>query len=124
MLWKYRLKKLCTLLCNYLYDVHLVISRAPANERVQLLKSFDEIKRMEDDCEEIEIGGLLKRYVERPPCLENVTLADWAAFYDNSRIEESNTRSRKKDVDGLLLEIKDEDNFEDEVWQMEKRKKE
>lgn len=61
---------------------------------------------MEDDCEEIEIGGLLKRYVERPPCLENVTLADWAAFYDNSRIEESNTRSREKDVDGLLLETK------------------
>lgn len=92
-----------------------MISRAPANERVQLLKSFDEIKRMEDDCEEIEIGGLLKRYVERPPCLENVTLADWAACYDNSRIEESNTRSRKKDVDGLLLETKDEDNFEDDV---------
>ena len=92
-----------------------MISRAPANERVQLLKSFDEIKRMEDDCEEIEIGDLLKRYVERPPCLENVTLADWAAFYDNSRIEESNTRLRKKDVDGLLLETKDEDNFEDDV---------
>ena len=28
----------------------IFIQSAPANERVQLLKSFDEIKRMEDDC--------------------------------------------------------------------------
>ena len=94
--------------CDFIF-----IQSAPANERVQLLKSFTEIIRMEDDCEEIEIGGLLKRYVERPPGLENVTLADWAAFY--SRIDESNTRSRKKDADGLLLETKAEDNFEDDV---------
>ena len=37
---------------------------------------------MEDDSEEIQSGGLLKRYVERPKCMKNVTLADWAAWYD------------------------------------------
>ena len=34
---------------------------------------------MEDDSEDIHIGGLLKRYSEYPHNLENVPLADWAA---------------------------------------------
>ena len=38
---------------------------------------------MEDDCEEIYTGGLLKRYSKRPLRFEHVTLADWAAWYDS-----------------------------------------
>ena len=38
---------------------------------------------MSDESEEIHSGGLLKRYVERPDCLKNITLADWAAWCDS-----------------------------------------
>ena len=38
---------------------------------------------MSDESEEVHSGGLLKRYVERPDCLKNITLADWAAWYDS-----------------------------------------
>ena len=37
---------------------------------------------MDDDCEEIYPGGLLKRYCKRPAKLEDLTLADWAAWHD------------------------------------------
>ena len=44
---------------------------------------MSEIEEMEDECEEIHSGGLLKRYDEHPASLQNVTLADWAAWYDS-----------------------------------------
>ena len=55
------------------------INTALPDERVRLLKSIDVIQQLEDDSEDIESGGLIKRYTKRPSCLENVTLADWAA---------------------------------------------
>ena len=53
------------------------INTSPPEQRVQLLKPMSEIEEMEDEREEIHSGGLLKRYVERPASLQNVTLADW-----------------------------------------------
>ena len=38
---------------------------------------------MDDDSEEIHSNGLLQRYIQRPACLENITLADWAALCDS-----------------------------------------
>lgn len=61
----------------------IFIPTAPPDERVQLLKPRNEIDEMEDDSEEIHSKGLLIRYIQRPACLENVTLADWAALYDS-----------------------------------------
>ena len=52
-------------------------------QRVEFLKPMSEIEGMKGECEEIHSGGLLKRYVERPASLQNVTLADWAAWYDS-----------------------------------------
>ena len=60
----------------------IFINTSPPAERVELLKPLIEIENMEDDSEEIQSGGLLKRYVERHKCMQNVTLADWAAWYD------------------------------------------
>ena len=85
-------------------------------ERVRLLKSIDHIQQLEDDSEDIESGGLIKRYTHRPPYLENVTLADWAAWYDNR--EPSSVRLQKfvkTDSDGLPIEIFDGDNRDDDV---------
>ena len=58
---------------------------------------------MEDDSEEIHTGGLLKRYIERPHTLENVTLADWAAWYDVCR-KPNEKKMCKHDTDNLLQE--------------------
>ena len=93
----------------------IFIPSSPPDERIQLLKSFEEIKTLEDDSEEIETGGLLKRYAERPHSVENVTLADWAAFYDSCKVKYSCVKSRGQDTDGLLLETQDDDNDEDDV---------
>ena len=60
------------------------INTLPLEERVELLKPLNEIKEMDDDCEEIYTSGLLKRYTKRPVKLEDVTLADWVAWYDVS----------------------------------------
>ncbi|XP_078349889.1 uncharacterized protein LOC144634728 [Oculina patagonica] len=92
------------------------INTALPDERVHLLKSIDDIQLLEDESEDIESGGLIKRYTKRPSCLENVTLADWAAWYDNNM--KSNLKNLQScnntDVDGLPLEIFDHDNNEDD----------
>ena len=51
------------------------------------MRPIEDIKEMDDDSEEIYTTGLLKRYCKRPPKLENLTLADWAAWYDNCSSE-------------------------------------
>lgn len=44
---------------------------------MKLLKPLEEIKNMEDDREDIYVGGLIKRYTTRSHKLEHLTLADW-----------------------------------------------
>ena len=61
----------------------IFVNTSPPNERVQLLKPISEIEEMPDESEEIHSGGLMKRYIERPANLQNVTLVDWAAWYDS-----------------------------------------
>ena len=60
------------------------VHTSPPEERVKLLKPLDEIQHLEDECEEIYEGGLIKRYTKRPKQLENITLADFVAWYDLS----------------------------------------
>ena len=91
----------------------IFIATAPPDERVDLLKSMNEIEMMEDDCEDIHTGGLLKRYTERPHNLTHVTLADWAAWYD-SYGKPYRKKRRKFDADSLLQEhCIDEKNSDD-----------
>jgi hypothetical protein len=91
------------------------INTALPDERLRLLKSIDHIQQLEDESEDIDPGGLIKRYTKRPSCLENVTLADWAAWYDNRKSNLKNLQKCKNiDVDGLPLEIYDDDNNEDD----------
>ena len=69
---------------------------------------------MPDESEEIHSGGLLKRYIERPASLQNITLADWAAWYDSCRKDcEGNTK--KLDGDQLPLETAEDDNNDDDL---------
>ena len=91
----------------------IFINTSPPAERVELLKPINDIENMEDDCEEIYTSGLLKRYCKRPAKLENLTLADWAAWYDHKGkpyIKQTN----EVDVDGLPLENFIDDNQNDD----------
>ena len=69
-----------------------------------------QIENMEDDSEEIQSGGLLKRYVERPECMQNVTLADWAAWYNSCGQKCYRKTNKKTDFDDLPIENEDEIN--------------
>ena len=75
---------------------------------------MSEIENMSDDSEEIQSGGLLKRYVERPDFLQNVTLADWAAWYDSCGRKNYRKTNKKAGIDTLPIENEDENN-EDEL---------
>ena len=91
----------------------IFINTSLPEERVELLKPLDDIKDMEDDCEDIYTNGLIKRYTMRPSSLENITLADWAAWYDmcgKPYIKQSNVL----DVDDLLPETYNDDDDDDD----------
>ena len=91
----------------------MFINTSPPQHRVELLKPLSEIEVLSDDCEEIHSGGLLKRYTERPDCLQNSTLADWAAWYDSSG--QYKKPHKTSDIDHLPLEDQDGKN-KDELW--------
>ena len=78
---------------------------------------MSEIEEMEDECEEIHSGGILKRYTERPASLENATLADWAAWYDSSsKYYNKKINTIQIDLDILPTEsLVDDETNDDEV---------
>ena len=92
----------------------IFINTSPPDERIQLLKPLSEIEELPDESEEIHSGGLIKRYIERPASFENVTLADWAAWYDSCR-KPYNNSTNNLDVDQLPLETADDENNEDDL---------
>jgi hypothetical protein len=71
---------------------------------------------MPDDSEEIHTGGLLKRYTERPKCVQNVTLADWAAWYDSCDQQRYTKKSAKSDIDQLPFESIDNETNDDDIY--------
>ena len=71
-----------------------------------------EVENISDECEEIQSGGLLKRYIERPDCMENTTLADWAAWYDSCGKNSYRKTSKKSDINTLSMESNEEYNDE------------
>ena len=82
----------------------IFIHTSPPDERVELLKPIEDIKEMDDDSEEIYTTGLFKRCYTHPPKLENLTLADWAAWYDNCSSKPYVKETHEIDIDGLPLE--------------------
>ena len=70
---------------------------------------------MPDECEEIQSGGVFKKYVERSTCLQNVSLADWTAWYDLCGKQPRTRKSTKVDIEQLSQETGvDEENNEDQ----------
>ena len=86
------------------------INTSPPAEQVELLKTYSEIENLSDHCKEIQSGGLLKRCIEHPERLQNITLADWAAWHDSCGKKSYRKTNKKCDVDYLLLENEEEEN--------------
>ena len=102
------------------------VNTSPLEDRVQLLKPLQEINDMEDDSDEVYASGLIRRYIKRPAKLENLSLADWAAWYDSTG-KPYVKPSRELDIDNYPLEtnlgdINDDDNEENESEQKSKRR--
>ena len=93
----------------------IFIPTAPSEERVQLLKPMNEIEELDDDSEEVHASGLLNRYMQRSPSLENISLADWAAYYDSCQ-KPFTKKSRATDIDDLPLETLDNDENNDDEF--------
>ena len=101
------------------------INSSPPEDRVQLLKPFQEITDLEDESDEIYAHGLINRYTKRPANLENLSLADWAAWYDSpgkSYIKPF----RELDIDNYPLETNvdnnDDDNVENKIEQKNRKR--
>ena len=91
------------------------INTSPPDERVKLLKPMNEIEAMPDESGGVHSCGLLKRYTNRPLFLQNVTLADWAAWYDNCG-QTFQKKTTKLDIDKLPLQTPaDDENNDDEL---------
>ena len=92
----------------------IFVNTSPREERVHLLKHVDDIKKLEDDFEDVFTGGLLKRYAKRAVGLEHVTLADWAAWYDSCSSTYYVRQSKLTDIDHLPLETCNQNQNDDE----------
>jgi hypothetical protein len=86
-----------------------------------------EINDLEDDSDEIYASGLIKRYTNRPVKFDNLSLADWAAWYDSSG-KPYMKPSKQLDIDNYLLEtnlgdINDDDNKDNEISEPKNKKR-
>ena len=76
---------------------------------------MNEIQQMEDECDEIHSGGILKQYAERRASLQNATLAELAAWYDSSKHFKKKTKITQIDLENFPTEslIDEETNNND-----------
>ncbi|VDI54623.1 Hypothetical predicted protein [Mytilus galloprovincialis] len=76
----------------------IFLNTSPPEERVSLLKPSTLLDKMEDEDDDIECGNIFSRYCDRPRTMENMTLTEYAAYYDDSpgRLEfRRNTKGSK-----------------------------
>ncbi|KAJ8020644.1 hypothetical protein HOLleu_40292 [Holothuria leucospilota] len=62
----------------------IFINTSPPENRSFLLKPLCKISELPDNSHDVESDTLLKKYVRRPRIMENICLADFAAWYDFS----------------------------------------
>lgn len=60
----------------------IFVNTSPVNERTFILKPMDELKKLEDDCEDVVAQGLLDHYANRSEDLEDLCLAEIATNYE------------------------------------------
>jgi hypothetical protein len=80
----------------------IFIPTGPPDERIIFVKTENELRNLDSNSTDIAARGLLDHYIQRPDEVEDISLAEFAAWYTYS--------SRKSKA--LDLEIEDEDVVE------------
>jgi hypothetical protein len=88
------------------------INTSPPEERVVLLKPSTVLEALKDDDDDIQCSNLISRYSERPRSMTDMTLAEFASYYEKKAAAVQVNRS--KQVDHLLPEPYDSEN-EDKI---------
>ena len=97
------------------------INTSNPEERTLLLKTMDEIKNLPDNSEDIVSDNLIKRYQRRPKQLEQLSLADFAAWYNckkqsKSHIHVDSKNNNKSNASNDYLPENDfGDNLDDDL---------
>jgi len=68
---------------------HVYINTGVPDERSRLTKSAEELKNMNPDDTDVLMDGLIEHYVKRSEQLENLCLADYAAWYNFKKTKAS-----------------------------------
>ncbi|XP_050294306.1 uncharacterized protein LOC126734651 [Anthonomus grandis grandis] len=84
---------------------YVYIHTNPIKERTKMLKPLTELKAMDNDDPNIYCDGLIEHYEQRPNEMENICLAEFAAYYDffKKRAEIKNNGLPLKDGSGVLV---------------------
>ncbi|XP_050310997.1 uncharacterized protein LOC126746701 isoform X2 [Anthonomus grandis grandis] len=84
---------------------YVYIHTNPIKERTKMLKPLTELKAMDNDVPNIYCDGLIEHYEQRPNEMENICLAEFAAYYDffKKRAETKTNGLPLKDGSGVLI---------------------
>lgn len=93
----------------------IFLNTNPPEKRTHLLKTLDELKELEDDDEDVLCSNTIRRYMNRPFCMNEISLADWAAWYDKTSYNSFIRKGSHQpcDGEGFLKEIQTDDYTDD-----------
>ena len=57
------------------------INTSPPHQMVYMLKPIDHLQSLPDYCTEVTCAGLPEKYANRPKMLDNITLAEFTALF-------------------------------------------
>lgn len=94
------------------------INTSHPEERTFLLKTLDKLQELPHNTEDIESDNLIKRYQRRPKQLEELCLADFAAWYNcqkQTKSPKEHSQIKTPTEDDCLSESDFDDNADDDL---------
>jgi DNA replication protein DnaC len=95
------------------------INTSPPAERVNLLKSQQQLDQLDENSDDIECSNDIQRYSERPQDMENVTLAEFIAFYEKKQRQKGPSAKSVSEKDVHTEADCDNDDDDDVVQEEE-----
>lgn len=89
---------------SFMSDSDVYIPTSPPDERTRLIKSERDLRNLDAESTNIFHEGLLDRYIKRSQDLEEVCLADYAAYFDSVKTEKQLDGDSKMDAEIPLEE--------------------
>ncbi|XP_078383037.1 uncharacterized protein LOC144665645 [Oculina patagonica] len=91
------------------------INTSNPEERTFLLKTMDKLQELPDNSEDIESDNLIKRYQRRQKQMEELCLADFAAWYNCKKQNKSQIEHRSQIETSTSDDCLPENDFDDNV---------